>query len=142
MRRLKEKLPSVLRVALGLLFLFHGIAALARVLPQPALADRALVFMQGLAASGWLFPLAMITEAVAGALLLLDVATPLALILLAPVLVNILGFHLFLAPAGAPVAIALVAIEIYLAWVHREAWKPLVASRKKARQAVGHVQPA
>jgi uncharacterized membrane protein YphA (DoxX/SURF4 family) len=143
MKRFSEKLPTIVRVTFGLLFLVHGVAALAGLLPQPSLPDRGLAFMQALAASGWLMPLVMGTEAVAGALLVANQAAPLALILLAPVVVGILGFHLFLAPAGAPVAIVLVALEAYLAWVHRAAWKPLFASRRSQTAHLrGSAQPA
>src|SRR5258708_6861261 len=127
MKRILSKLPVVLRGALGLLFLAHGVAALLHLLPQPPLPERAAAFIGALAGSGWLMPLVMGVEAVGGALLLVGAWVPFALVLLAPVIVGIAGFHLFLAPAGLPVAVGLVAIEAYLAWGYREAWQPLFA---------------
>jgi hypothetical protein len=50
---------------------------------------------------------------------------PLALVLLAPVIVNIVAFHLFLAPAAMPPAIVVSALEIYTAWQYRAAFRPL-----------------
>ena len=147
MKTISEKLPTILRAALGLLFLAHGVAALTGLMPQPTLPERAMTFMQALGASGWLFPLVMATEAVAGALLLANIAAPLALVLLAPIIVNIFAFHLFLAPAGLPVAVGIIAIELYLAWGYREAYRPLFASnlrfvpRKSAEQPSGYAQP-
>ena len=41
---------------------------------------------------------------------------------------NIFAFHLFLAPAGLPVAVVVVAFEVILAWMHRDAFAPLFSS--------------
>ena len=79
--------------------------------------------------TGYMFSLIKGTEVLAGALLLCNRFVPLALVLLAPVLVNIIAFHAFLAPAGiAPGAIALV-LELALAWWYRRAYVPMLAAR-------------
>jgi hypothetical protein len=62
-----------------------------------------------------------------GALLLANRFVPLALVLIAPVIVNIFAFHAFLAPSGLVVASALVALELTLAWVNRSAYRSLLA---------------
>ena len=82
--------------------------------------------MGALAASGYFFPLLKATEVIAGLLLLSGQRVPLALTVLAPVVVNISAFHLFLAPEGLGMAAVLVALEIYLAWTQRAAFAPLV----------------
>ena len=41
-------------------------------------------------------------------------------------IVNIVGVHLFLAPEGLPVAAFLVLANGFLAWRHREAYRPLL----------------
>lgn len=79
--------------------------------------------------SGYLFPLIKGTEVVAGALLLANRFVPLALVVIAPVIVNIFAFHAFLAPSGLVIASVLVALELALAWVHRSAYRPLLAAR-------------
>lgn len=140
MKKVTDKIPAVIRVAFGLVFLVFGLAGLLRLMPQPELPDRGQVFMHALAYSGWMFPLIKSTEVVAGALLVAGLWAPFALILLAPILVNILAFHLFLAPSGLGMAIFLVGAEIYLAYVYREAWKPLFA-RKPAKQTASSAHP-
>ena len=57
---------------------------------------------------------------------------PFALVLLAPIIVNITAFHLFLAPGNYGVVTAILASEIILAWTHRQAFAPLFARRAKA----------
>ena len=79
--------------------------------------------------SGYFFPLLKATEVTAGLLLLSNRFVPLALALLAPVLVNIIAFHAFLAPAGLPIPIVLLAGELYLAWSYRDAFALMLRAR-------------
>jgi uncharacterized membrane protein YphA (DoxX/SURF4 family) len=96
---------------------------------MPAPPPQAGAFEGALFASGYLFPLLKVTEVVAGLLLLSGLFVPLALALLAPVVVNIVAFHLFLAPAGLPIPLAVLAVEIYLAWTYRAAFAPMLHLR-------------
>ena len=52
--------------------------------------------------TGYMFPMVMGTQLLVGVLLLLNRCVPLALALIAPVIVNIVAFHVFLAPATRP----------------------------------------
>jgi len=53
----------------------------------------------------------------------------LALILIAPVLVNILAVHTFLYTRGLPLAVTLIVLELYLAWTYREGFQSLFVAR-------------
>ena len=53
----------------------------------------------------------------------------LALAVLAPIVVNIVGFHLFLAPSGIALALAVLAAELYLSWTYRAAFAPMLQAR-------------
>jgi len=53
---------------------------------------------------------------------------PLALVVLAPIVVNIVGFHVFLAPSGLPLAIVVAAASLFLAYAYRESYKPLLTA--------------
>jgi hypothetical protein len=86
-------------------------------------------FLGALAATGYMFPLLKGTEVAAGLLLLSGRFVPLALALLAPVIVNIVAFHAFLAPAGMALPILVLALEIYLAWTRRASFRPMLAAR-------------
>jgi hypothetical protein len=114
---------------LGLIFFVFGLNGFLHFLPEPALAGRALAFVAGLGGSGYFFPLLKGTEVAAGLLLLANRFVPLALTLLAPVVVNILAFHLFLEPAGVSMAVLLVALEVVLAWFHRAAFASLLKAK-------------
>ena len=82
-----------------------------------------------------MLPLIKGTEVVAGLLLLSNRVVPFALTLLAPVVVNIVAFHLFLAPQGLPIALLALVLGLYSAWNQRDAYRPLfVSARQPAAQ--------
>jgi hypothetical protein len=69
------------------------------------------------------------TQLIVGVLLLVNRFVPLALALLAPFLVNSVAFHIFLEPSGLPMTMIFVALEVYLAWAYRNAFRPMLAAR-------------
>lgn len=127
------------RILLGLVFFVSGLDGFLHFLPQPTEppSPDAMSFAMALIKSGYLFPLIKGTEVAVGVLLLANRLVPLALVVIAPVIVNIFAFHAFLAPDGLVLASVIVALELYLAWVHRAAYRPLFASSR-----AGAVRPA
>jgi putative oxidoreductase len=95
-------------------------------LPQPPMSGPPADFIGALLATGYLFPLLKGTEVITGTLLLSGRLVPLALTVLAPVVVNIVGFHLFLAPSGLPLALVVVALGVFLAWSYRSAFSGIL----------------
>ena len=134
MKSIQRYVPATLRVVLGLVFFVFGLNGFLHFLPQPPMPGPPGAFFGALAATGYMLPLLKGTETLAGALLLSNRFVPLALTLLAPVIVNIVLFHAALAPAGIALPIVIVVIEIALAWSYREAFRRLLAAR--ARPAV------
>lgn len=107
------------RLALGLLFGVFGLNGFLNFLPMPPPEGDAGAFMGALAATGYMFPLIKGTEVVAAALLLTGRAPALALLLLAPIVVNIIAFHAFLAPAGLVTGLLALGLGLFLA---RQYW--------------------
>ena len=126
-----RRLPGVARFAMGALFLMCGLDGFLHFLPQPTdpAPEGAMALGVAFMKSGYLMQLISGTEAIAGALLVSNRFVALGLVLLAPVLVNILAFHLFLAPAGLGLALVLVSVELVLAWNYRSAYRPLLTAR-------------
>ncbi|MGH7435165.1 MAG: DoxX family protein, partial [Polyangiaceae bacterium] len=85
--------------------------------------------------TGYMFPLIKGTEVLGGTLLLLGRYVPLALTLLAPVLVNILAFHAFLAPSGIPLPLVILALELTLAWSYRASYRTVLEARAEPTDA-------
>lgn len=91
----------VLRILLGLVFLIFGANKFYSFLPMPEMVDGpGKDFMMALGATGYMFYLIGAVEVIGGLKLVLNKCVPTALLLLAPVVVNILFFHLCLDPAG------------------------------------------
>ena len=120
-------------ILLGLVFAVFGLGGLFHLFPQPELDQEAAFFMSGLSANAYFMVVLKLVEAVGGILLLIRRWVPLALVLLAPVVVQIFLFHAFLAPAGLPMAVALVVLEAYLGFVvYRQSFKAVLAAKQPA----------
>jgi uncharacterized membrane protein YphA (DoxX/SURF4 family) len=123
-------LPTVGRILLGLIFFVFGLNGFLNFIPRPpTMPEGAAAFSEALMKTGYLFPLIAGTQVLVGALLLLNRFVPLALALIAPVIVNIIAFHAFLAPSGFGPGIVVLVLEIYLAWAYRKAYRPMLAMR-------------
>ncbi|HEX7706026.1 MAG TPA: DoxX family protein [Thermoanaerobaculia bacterium] len=122
------------RILLGFIFFATGLNGILQFVAMPAMQGNAATFMAGLVASGYVFPVLFVTYIVAGGALLANRFVPLALVLLAPAIVNIFALHLFLDPHGLPLALVVVALEIFLAWRYREAYRPLFHGRMRTAE--------
>ncbi len=105
---------------------------------MPPPSGEAGAFLGSLASAGYFFPFLKATELVVGILLLSRRFVPLALTILAPISLNILAFHLFLAPEGLPLAVIVVILHASLAWHHRDAYRSLFAGSQEASSDVQH----
>jgi uncharacterized membrane protein YphA (DoxX/SURF4 family) len=123
--------PTAARILMGLVFFVFGLNGFFRFIPQPPPPAPALAFAMALIQSGYFFPLLKGTEVIVGILLLSNRFVPLALAAVAPIVVNILAFHLALAPAGVPLAIVILALELYLAWSYRKNYAPMLTAKAK-----------
>ena len=135
MQKILSPGPAAARVLLGLVFFVFGLNGFFGFLPQPELPEAGGAFMGALAATGYMFPLIKGTEVLAGALLLGNRFVPLALTLLAPVVVNIVAFHGFLDPAGIGVGLVVLALTLYLAWSYRGAYRDVLAAKAEPTRA-------
>ena len=128
---------TVARLLLGILFFVVGINGFLMFLPPPppgTLPSGAVALSTAFAQSGYLMQLAMGTQVVAAILLLTDQFVPLALALLAPVIVNIIAFHLFLWRGGSlPMGVLALGLEIFLAWAYGPSFRPMLARRAEKR---------
>jgi uncharacterized membrane protein YphA (DoxX/SURF4 family) len=135
MNAIGNKLPTAARLLLGLAFFVFGLNGFLHFIPQPPMSGPSADFAGALFATGYMFPLLKGTEVAAGLLLLSNRYVPLALALLAPVLVNIVAFHAFLAPSGLALPIILLGLELYLAQSFRAAFAPMLQARTSAHSS-------
>ena len=97
------------RYLLGIIFLVFGLNGFLHFIPTPPPHGLGGQFMGALFLSGEINVI-MALQLLAGALFLANRYVPLALALIAPVIVNILLFHLFMDLGGLPVALVVTAL--------------------------------
>ena len=112
-----KTLVLISRLLLGLMFVVFGLNGFLNFIPMPPPSGVAGQFFGAMAVSHYLVPVFLL-EIVAGALLLVNRFVPLALAILAPILVNIVLFHAFMAPQGFGGAI--MAAALWAVLFHRE----------------------
>ncbi len=123
-----SKTIKITQLFLGLVFTVFGLNGFLHFIPQPQPGPEAGAFLGALAATGYMFPLIKGTEVVAGVLLLLGRAPSLALVLLAPVVVNILAYHSLLDPSGVGLSVVLTVATSAVAWARRDDYRALFTS--------------
>lgn len=111
---MKSKIDLVARLLLGLIFTVFGLNKFLHFLPMPAMTGQPGDFFGALGTAGYFFPFMAIFETVSGILLLINKYVGLALVVLAPITLNILMFHAVLAHDGLPLAIIVVVLNAYL----------------------------
>jgi putative oxidoreductase len=116
----------IVRTLMGLLFIFSSATYLLGLIEPPPMEGPIKEFNEGLAASGYFMPLLKTTELVCGILLVMGRFVPLALVILAPIVVNIFFVHLTIAREGIVIGFVLVAMELFLAYYYRDAFAPLL----------------
>jgi putative oxidoreductase len=97
---------TIARYLLGVIFLVFGLNGFLHFIPMPLPPGVAGQFFMALGVSHY-FVIVFLLQLVAAVLLLVGRYVALALAIIAPVAVNILCYHAFMAPSGLPMAVIL-----------------------------------
>ena len=116
----------IARILLGLVFLVFGLNNFFHFMPNQPIPGDAGVLADVLFRHGW-FTFHGLLEVIAGILLLVGRYVPVALVLLGPILVNILMFHLTLAAGILPGLICTV-LEVFLIYAYWPAFEGIFTS--------------
>lgn len=119
----------IIRVLLGLLFVFASGSYFLDLVSQPELAGDMKTFNEGIDAAGYLMPTVKFLELICGLAFLAGRFVPLATLVIFPITVNILGVHTFLAPEGLPVAVFVLLANLFLAYRNWSHYKGLLESK-------------
>lgn len=124
---MKKHLFTISRILLGLILTGAAIAGLTGNVPPPE-PQSAQAFLGVLFSSG-LLQVVKILELVAGLALLSGFFVPIALVVMAPIVVNIMYFHTVLDPSGMVITVALAILWGANAWAHKTLFLPLLRAR-------------
>jgi putative oxidoreductase len=122
----------IARYLAGVIFLVMGLNGFLNFIPLPPPGGLAGQFMGALYASHYLWVI-FAFQVIGGLLLLVNRYVPLAAALLAPVIVNILTFHVLMAPAGLPLALFVAILWVAIFIDVRPAFSGLFQSRLQTR---------
>jgi putative oxidoreductase len=113
---------TIARILLGLIYLVFGLNFFFQFLhmPQPTLSKEAVGFETGLFGAGYFFPFMKVVEILSGIALIVNRYTAFFALIIFPVTLNIFLFHTILAPAGAPLAIVLLVLNLFLGYAYRK----------------------
>src|SRR5580704_10127029 len=123
---------TIARYLAGVIFLVFGLNGFLNFIPLPPPGGIAGQFMGALYASHYLWAI-FAFQVVAAVLLLANRYVPLAVAVLAPVIVNIIVFHALMAPIGLPLALFVAVLWAVIFIGVRPAFAGLFQSRLQAQ---------
>jgi hypothetical protein len=115
----------ICRILLGLLFTVFGLNGFLQFIPMPPPQGVAGQFMGAMFVSNYLIPIFAL-QTFGGVLLLANRFVPLALAILAPIIVNITLYHVTMDPKGLGLALVTVALWAVLVFRERAAFSGLL----------------
>ena len=124
---------TIVRLLLGAIFVFFGSNLLFHFLPNPAMPPGPLKDFNTVLSTSHYIEVVGFFQVLPGLLLLVNRYVPLALALLAPMLVNIFATHILVAHSGLfPVPVIVALMWAFLFWRNRSAFAPLFQPRIEA----------
>ena len=126
---METKIKTGLRLLFGLMFTVFGLNGFFGFIPMPQPSPEAGAFFGAMMGTGYFVYFVKFTETVVGLMLLANVGVPLALVILAPISLNILAFNLFLEPASLPLSLMVLTFHVALAWMYRVYYSKVLTLR-------------
>lgn len=126
-----DKVTMVSKYIIGLIYFVFGLSFFFVTPPPP---DESIApFMTGLLSTGYFFPFLKVTETVCGALVLAGFFAPLALIILAPITIQIFLFHAVMTPGitNLIMPIAMIVMHVLAARCYWSVFQPLLKPKTK-----------
>jgi putative oxidoreductase len=125
-------MTTISRILLGLIFLVLGLNGFFFFIPTPPITGFAAAFFNTMIASHYSV-MVFGVQIIAAIMLLTDKYVPLALIVLAAVLANVLDFHITMQPSGLPLPLFTTLLWFVVAWPLRSHFALLFARTVAAR---------
>jgi hypothetical protein len=122
---MNSQFTLLVRIVLGILLVVFCSNKFLHFIPLPPPTGSAADFMNSLGATGYIFPFVGILEVFIGAMLLIKKWVAFVLILLAPISINILLFHLFLDIPGVGAALIVAVLNAIMIYKHWKQYLPL-----------------
>lgn len=119
----------VVRILMGLMFAFASLAYFFKLMKEPEPTGSLKIFNDGIVASVYLMPTVKVFELLCAIAFLSGRFVALATVVIFPVMVNILLVHTFLDPKNLPLALVLMAANLFLAYNFRNKYKAMLSAK-------------
>ena len=119
---------TISRILLGLIFVVFGLNGFLHFIPTHQFQGVAGQFIGAIFTSHF-YTVVFLTQIVSGLLLVANRYVPLGLLLLGPVIVNILGFHIFMSTTNLPLALLVTALWLIVFFRVRTAFSGVFVER-------------
>jgi putative oxidoreductase len=131
--KMKKWSITIARYLLGLVLLINGVNMFVQFMPlpnpqQPEMAQR---FLNILNEAGYFYPILGIVKIATALSLFTNKFLPLLLIIMTPITLNGILFHLKMDTQTAPVSIIVGLIQAYLIYVNKDKYLPMLTNGNK-----------
>ena len=121
---MKQKIQFIVCLLFGLIFINAGLNKFFNYMPMPPdLPEKMVKTMNTFIEIDWLIPLAGVIEILAGVLIIIPRFRALGAIMIFPIMIGILLTNLIAAPSGLPIALTLLAINIWIIIENRDKYR-------------------
>ncbi len=118
------------QIIFGILLIYFPLSRLLpflQILPAPQSNEAAMAFFVALMATGYIFPILTGVFFIAGLMFIFNKWSAFGAVLLVPMTVNIMLFHIFLDFTGFWIALVFAVLNVYLLAIHWPRYKTMFA---------------
>ena len=124
---MKKKILFGVSLLFGLMFINSGLNKFFNYMPMPKdMPESMMKLMGAFMEISWLMPLIAVAEIIGGVLFITNKFRALGAIIIFPVLIGVLLTHAIYLPSGLPIALILLAVEIWVIIENREKYLPMI----------------
>jgi uncharacterized membrane protein YphA (DoxX/SURF4 family) len=127
---MKNKIIFVASLLFGLMFINAGLNKFLNYIPAPEnMPEKMAKASAAFAEIGWLMPLVGFAEILGGILFIIPKTRALGAIVIFPVMIGVLLTNTITEPSGAPIALILLAINLWVIVENRTRYFPMILNK-------------
>lgn len=123
---MKNKMLFVISLLFGLMMINGGLNKFLHYIPMPPMPEAATKLMMAFIESQWLMSLIAVIEIIAGILIIIPKTRALAALMIFPITVGIVFFHIFQDASGMIMGFVLLLINLWIIFENKEKYMPMI----------------
>ena len=114
-----------IQIIFGIMLIVFGLNIFFQFMPAPEFNEAASAYLGALFATGYIFPIMAIVWILVGLLFIFNKCSPLGAVIIFPISLNIILFHIFLDFTGWLFGFMILILNLYMLYVHWNAYRPM-----------------